>query len=326
MEQAAIEAFTPSVREAVFRSRGIDASNVVDLGGFESFVFHNPVRDTIVRVTHRSHREREQLLAEVEWIADLFSRGAAVSKPVPAADGNWVEAVDDFFVCEFHRAPGRLITEADWNDALLSAWGESIGRFHRLASDFSPVHRRIDWTADENFAVAGRVPADQPRIHEAMAAALSTMRSLPVDAAGFGLIHCDAHAGNFFIDDGRLTFFDFDDACYCWYGYDITTVLFGAVRQSWMAHEPAAETAEAARFLPPFLEGYAREYDPAHLMVEAWPLFLKVREIGLYGVILSHEIDVDSGLDDYPTNFMRGRRERIEAGEPYLDLDFASLF
>ena len=61
-------------------------------------------------------------------------------------------------------------------------------------------------------------------------------------------------------------------------------------------------------------------------MVEAWPLFLKVREIGLYGVILSHEIDVDSGLDDYPTNFMRGRRERIEAGEPYLDLDFASFF
>lgn len=323
MDQAAIDAFTNDIRDAVLASRGLDASSVDDLGGFESFVYAVPARGSILRATHASHRSAEEVRAELEWIDDLARHGAAVSTPIADRAGELVTEVGDFRVTEFERAPGRTITEDDWGPALFRNWGQAIGTFHRLSRRFQPNHSRLHWRDDPNFEWTGRIPADEVQVVAAARGARAELEALPETSETFGLIHCDAHAGNFFIDGERLTFFDFDDTCRCFYGYDVATVLFGAVLQPWIGDEDADRVAAARAFLEPFLDGYARESDPLHLRLADFPLFLKVREAGLYGVIHAF-FDVDNLDDWYPAKFMAGRRERLEQGVPYLELDFTT--
>jgi Ser/Thr protein kinase RdoA (MazF antagonist) len=136
----------------------------------------------------------------------------------------------------------------------------------------------------------------------------------------FGLIHSDAHAGNFFADSGRLTFFDFDDACYCWFAYDVATILLSAVLQQWIGDKQAEREAAAREFLPRFLEGYSSACEMPPTLLEQLPLSLKFREICLYGVIKQFVTLEERNW--YTDKFMAGRRERIERDEPYLALDF----
>jgi len=146
------------------------------------------------------------------------------------------------------------------------------------------------------------------------------LRRLPRDATSYGLVHFDAHTGNMFVDtDGRITLFDFDDCAYSWYANDVAIVLFYAVCS---AADPVAFTR---RFLPRFLASYRRELDLDPAWLREIPWFLKLREIDLYAVI-HRSFDVDRlGPDSWDGRYMAGRRQRIEHGVPYLDLDFEAL-
>src|SRR5690606_38225075 len=144
-------------------------------------------------------------------------------------------------------------------------------------------------------------------------------RALPRDEQSYGLIHFDPHGGNLHVDDDlNITFFDFDDCGYAHYIYDVALTLFYSVMG---AEEPAAYTRT---FLSHFWRGYRREYDLPSSWLATLPLFLKLREIDLYAVI-HRSFDVDSIDDPWVSRFMSGRKERIEAGVPYLDFDFAAF-
>jgi len=199
----------------------------VDLGGFESHIFE--VGDRIIRLTHDSHRSEDQILGELEWLTDLKSRGAAVCAPLPLADG-LTTRVDNFTACCFERARGRTIEEADWGRSLFAAWGAGLGALHQAGRDFAPTrehYRRSYWLTDDNLDLAARIPADQTRVIELARARRRWLLTLDESPRHFGLIHSDAHLGNFLVDvsdeafgrGDHLTFFDFDDACYCWYAY-----------------------------------------------------------------------------------------------------------
>ncbi|OQY33837.1 MAG: hypothetical protein B6I38_03100 [Anaerolineaceae bacterium 4572_5.1] len=91
--------------------------------------------------------------------------------------------------------------------------------------------------------------------------------TLPKDRAGYGLIHQDAHGGNFFIKDGAITLFDFDDCMYGWFIYDIAMVLFYAA----LGKEDMA--AFTKTFMGDFLQGYAQENMLAPPMAAGNPAF-----------------------------------------------------
>ena len=236
MDAIAQEAFDAGTRRDLFDYLSIPPAQLVDLGGFESFVFQRRDKNTILRVTHVGHRSLEMVTAELEWIEFLARQGAAVSLPVLQHGGQLAIRWRDFIVCEFERAKGATITEQDWGPALFESWGRSIGEFHRLARQFVPADpacTRPDCSVDENFDLEFLVPTDQPVIQQRAKDYRARFMAQSRTDDNFGLIHCDAHAGNFFTDNGSLTFFDFDDACYCWYSYDIATILFSAVLQPW---------------------------------------------------------------------------------------------
>lgn len=333
MEPNVIAAFSDALRDELFASFSIDPELLIDLGGFESFIFEDPTQSRIIRITHNSHRDDVQLSAELEFLAYLADNGASVSRPIPIAISETSSAVlssnrlvgqyQDFYLTQFDKARGGIIEEVDWTPLLFRNWGRCLGQFHSLATDMpAPKYRRLHWRDDENLNFRGRIPANQTKILERADDCLVRLNELPETQQEFGLIHCDAHPGNFHLLNDELTFFDFDDACYQWYAFDIATVLFSAVLQPWIENTQDAKVRAADDFLSAFFDGY-RQYRPVtEFMIEQLPLFVTLRELSLYGVIHAH-MDVDNIEDWFPKKFMHDRQSRIEAGKPFVALDFS---
>jgi Ser/Thr protein kinase RdoA (MazF antagonist) len=325
LEVVALEAFTGEVRSAIFKHFKLVLGDWQDLGGFESFVFAHTAAKRIFRVTHISHRSLVYVQAELEFISFLKSNGAAVCEPIPLTQGQLVEQVGEFICCQFVMVQGQLVTQSDWQSPLFESWGKSIGQFHQLASQYQPTaEKRFDWRADANLDFRSRIPTAETKILEFADVHLKSLQDLPTNREVYGLIHSDAHAGNFFIHNSRLTFFDFDDCCYQWFVFDVATVLFGAVLRPWVGDSSEAREREAITFLSAFLKGYSQAFNVPDFMSEQMSLFLKLRELSLYAVIHSH-LDINNLEEDFPIKVMKGRQARLEADLPFLEIDFTSL-
>ncbi len=160
------------------------------------------------------------------------------------------------------------------------------------------------------------LPEEDQQVKTVYAEQRDYLRDLPRDPAAYGLIHQDAHQGNFFVtESGKITLFDFDDCVYSWFINDIALVLFYAV----MGQEDQA--AFITQFLTGFLPGYMSEHHLDPVWFKEIPNFLKLREIDLYAVI-HRSFDVKNLDDPWCVRYMDGRKERIEGKIPYLDYDF----
>ncbi len=163
------------------------------------------------------------------------------------------------------------------------------------------------------------VPPSQTLVLERFCDLMEHLESLPRDRETYGMIHQDAHAGNFFVDEqAKITLFDFDDCCYSWFMNDIAIVLFYAI----MGHED--QPAFTHEFMSHFLTGYRRENKLDRAWLREIPYFLKLREIDLYAVIYRSFAD-HFDHDPWVKRYMTGRRERIEKDVPYIEFDWESL-
>lgn len=329
MEQRIIDRFTPDVRAATAARYDLAPDELHELDGAESFIFRIfwGAEEFILRVGHTLRRSVALIQGEVDWMAYLHRHGAAMAAPVLSPRGALVEVIDDgqggaFLATAFVHAPGGPPRGELWNPTLFAEYGRVLGRMHRVTRDYvpaDPAWTRPQWDDDEWLFVFRYLPADQEAAHRYHERNLAEIRALPKDRDTYGLVHQDAHGGNFFVDaDGGLTFFDFDDCAYTWFANDLAIVLFYAV-----ANAPDRETAARA-FLPPFLTGYRREcsLDPAWL--QHFPKFLKLRELDLYALI-HRDFDIDNLDHPWVRGFMEGRKARVNANTPYLDLDFGEF-
>lgn len=292
------------------------------LDGFESFIYRFTCADgdRILRLGHSGRRSPAAIAGEVDWINHLARGGAGVARAVLSENGRLVEAIDDghgerFLATAFVRAPGGRLPKRDWAPAFVRHYGAVIGRIHALSKGYAPADpawRRGDWDAPANLDVERGLGEDDAAVRARFAEVLDRLRALPTDSGSYGMIHQDAHAGNFHVHDGRITLFDFDDCVYGHFVYDIAMVLFYAANGE---EDPAAF---AAAFMPDFLRGYAGENELEPRWLEALPHFMKLREIDLYAQInFSFDPNEDNG--PWIRDYMDGRKERIEAGRPYID-------
>lgn len=307
------------------------APDDIDPGdGFESFIyrFTRGGQRFILRLAHTLHRTPEAIHGEVDWINYLAAGGASVARAVPSASGELVEAIDDgaggrFLATAFTCAPGKPPWEAGWTPALRETYGRLIGRMHALTRRYEPsdpAWRRHDWPADTVASVRRQLSAADPRALDRYMALVDRVSGLPRGRDDYGLIHFDAHEANFFVDGDTITLFDFDDCGYNWLANDIAMVLFYQVTN---VDDPEGK---AAAFLPDFLRGYRVE----NALNPAWAAlihdFMTMREIELYAVILLSYGITPEQADTIPhawtRRFMQGRRERIAAGRPYLEMAF----
>lgn len=321
--------FSPAILSAAQARYGI--ASVAERPAFESFIyeFERDGRAYILRIGHSLRRSVALIKGEVDWINYLAEGGAGVARAVLSEQGNLVERIDDgqggyFLATAFDKAPGGPPMRGEiWNATLWEAYGRVLGRIHALSRDYTPsdpAATRPHWDDPIMLGTFDVLSAGETHIWQRREALIAKLHALPRDEDGYGMIHQDAHAGNFFVDDhGRITLFDFDDCVYAWYAYDIAMVLFYAV-----TNHPTPE-AFAQAFFRPFMRGYDQENRLDRAWLATLPLFMTLRELDLYAVIADAFTPEQISGDGWIGTFMRGRRERLIDGMPYLNLDFNRL-
>ncbi len=329
MEKRIRDRYNQSILTEAMQRYGIAPDKLKELDWYESFMyeFEREGASYILRIGHSLRRSVPLIRGEVDWINYLARGGAGVHRAVDSLAGNLVELIDDgqgeyFMATAFVKARGQHMGAADAIPELFERWGALLGRIHALSKNYlppDPSWRRPEWDDPNMLEVERYVPPAQVLVLENFCNLMEHLDTLPRDRESYGMIHQDAHAGNFFIDEqGNITLFDFDDCCYSWFINDIAIVLFYAI---------SGEKNEAEftrRFMSSFLKGYRREneLDPAWL--GEIPQFLKLREIDLYALI-HRSFDVEHIEDPWIKRYMTGRRERIENNIPYIDFDWDSL-
>jgi Ser/Thr protein kinase RdoA (MazF antagonist) len=186
-----------------------------------------------------------------------------VARALPSNNNQWVVEIADgaggyFLATVFEKARGETHEGPDWSDALLWEYGNQVGRMHQLATTYQlgdPAWKRPDWDDPIHLEVDQFIPLEDHKIKDIYRNLITRIKTLPVEMNAYGLIHQDAHRGNFFVDEkGKITFFDFDDSSFSWFVEDIALVLFYAV----MGQENPAKFTE--KFLNGFMPGYFSAY------------------------------------------------------------------
>jgi Ser/Thr protein kinase RdoA (MazF antagonist) len=322
--------FNDSILQTAMRRYEIPADKIELLDGFESFIykFQRPDGQFILRIGHSDRRSPDLIRGEVDWINYLAAGGASVARAILSAGGNLVEPVEDgqggeFLCTAFIHAPGGEVHRNQLNDHLFRNYGRLLGRMHALAKTYrisNPVWRRYAWDSPENNTAEKQMPARETLALEKYRQVLEHLRTLPQNADGYGMIHQDAHPGNFFVDEAcNLTLFDFDDCVYGHFIYDIAMVLFYTSNDE---PDPARYTKH---FMPVFLSGYREENRLDPVWLAELPHFMKLREIDLFASIHFSFEDGDNPDHPWCARYMKGRRERIEGDVPFIDFDWNSL-
>jgi Ser/Thr protein kinase RdoA (MazF antagonist) len=267
--------------------------------------------------------------AVMEWMAYLAGHGAPVPAPVRSAGGRLVEQAGPggatlvTAVRKSNGVRGETLPFECWDDRLFTALGRAAGKLHALAKEYSPpaALQRPDWEAAGN-CYNPEEPADPAAawVWELRKQVLESIRRLPKDRDSYGLIHADLHGGNFFVDvpSGAITVFDFDDCVHGWFVMDLAMSLFDML----VLYPGADRAGFAARFLKCLLSGYLSENFLSAYWIKQLPSFLKLLEIGIY-LMVYQDADPDD-RESWVGKFMQGRKERMQAGLPYVELDFAA--
>jgi Ser/Thr protein kinase RdoA (MazF antagonist) len=299
------------------------------LDGFESYIYEFDRYDQtyILRISHSLRRSEALIHGEVDWINYIAAGGASVSRAILSEDGNLVEAIDDgkegyFLATSFVKAPGSSPWEVGWSSELYETYGRLLGKMHALTKHYQPTTSicvRPQWDDPLIQDVESNLPPSESVAIEKYKSLIYYAETLPRDHHSYGLVHFDAHAGNFFVDsEGQITLFDFDDCNYNWFAYDIAIVLFYMVMG---ADDVPGFTQD---FMKHFLRGYKTENQFNGAWLAEFPKFLKMREIDLYAVI-HRSFDVNNLQDPWNISYMKDRKYRIENDVPYIDFNFESL-
>jgi len=329
MDPQITKRYNDKILHEAMQRYGIKKNEIKLLDGFESFIyeFYRPQDgEFILRVGHSGRRSPEMIAGEVDWINYLAQGGANVSRAILSKKGNLVEAIDDgyseqFLATAFIKAPGGPSWETEWSPEFVEHYGQVIGRIHRLTKDyipFNPAWRRPDWDTPGNMNIPATMPASEKIALQKFQELMRHFETLPKNRDAYGLIHQDAHGGNFFVKDGIITLFDFDDCVYSWFIYDIAMVLF------YSAMGADNMVAYTQNFMRNFLQGYRSENKLDPIWLQELPFFLKLREIDLFGLI-QHDFDMENLDDPWCVGYMKGRKELIDNDVPYIDFDWNLL-
>lgn len=328
MEEIIKKKFTKDVIESAVKKYGATYDDLILVGNHQSYVYKvKKANDNIfIRITHVSHRDEQLILAEIEWIKHLSANSIRVAMPIKSKDNNVVELIHSegqiFIVVAFEEAKGKGIGQQPWSFETPKTLGFLTGQMHSISKDYRPINnnRRYTWVKNNFISKASDyLPKEQFKVIAELNDLVNKINKLPKDRDSYGLIHGDLVACNYHINGNEITFFDFDESCYCWYINDIAIQLFywSLTWQGYIDKEGSYLCAKN------FLEGYSRVCKLETFWLEQIPLFIRLREIILYiSIYRSKNLNE---LDEWNMNFMDGRRERIENNIPFIDIDFSKL-
>ncbi len=301
------------------------------IGEVENFVytFRPDGRKLVLRLTHSSHRTVDLVRGELDWVAYLHGRGLNVVRPVLSSSGAFVHMVpagDSYFIATvFEWAQGEPVHGKDsphWTPALFRAWGRALGAMHAVTKDYLPSDATMSrplWTEDDLVNARRYLSPQDERPHRLLADTLAWLATLPTDRDSYGLIHTDLHLGNFFVHDGELVVFDFDDATRFWFIFDIVIPIYYSLLSIPM-DDAEAQSAFVREFFPHFMAGYREHNEIDPLWYATIPRFLRFRDLQLY-IFCHKKFDLEN-LSPGQRRFLERTGGNLRLENPYAHLDF----
>ena len=208
-----------------------------------------------------SEKLNDNLLSELEFMNYLHSRAYPAMEVMRTKSGDelvrkktpWGE----YYASVFKRVAGKQISQTDYNDDIMFAYGAALGELHALSSQYEkPTLKR--WTHSNVFdwieKTLGELGLDQETMLE-LALLRREFNRLPINQGNYGLIHYDFEPDNVFYDEStrQCSVIDFDDAMYHWYVMDIVQALF-AIQDEMDVNEISHQEAV-------FLKGYRSVFE-----------------------------------------------------------------
>lgn len=322
------EQYTDAVAQEAAARYGITYEQLKKLGGFESFVYEyqRDGQSYILKITHTIRRSENYIMGELDWLNFLADRGVSVARAIRSDNGRLVERIEAeggaaWLVMAYQKAPGHPVTADDWNGELFANWGRVVGTMHRLTQSYrlsNPAFKRQEWHEEDQLNARKYLPAHEAAVIARADELLAYLRSLPTPPDAYGMMHTDLHHRNIFVEQGRITAFDFDDIHYNWYVSDIAVILLAAC---WF---PPKELDDPKGFAQFFLANFFRGYNQEYRLDPKWLPhirdFLMLRDLLMF-IICYQSWDVSKWNEEQLAEFAEHRRRIVER-EPFVDLDW----
>lgn len=284
----------------------------------------------ILRISYRPDRPITQIRSELHFINYLADHGVRVARPVPSQNGNLIEPIQAggvlFLAVSFVKGKGMRVPDNGYRyregvsiDEYCQNWGQTLGQMHALAKQYEPIHesvKRPEWFELDQFKdMDEQVPERFPVVRDKFKRLLAQIEGLPKGRDAYGLIHGDFNDGNFTVDydNGNMTVFDFDDAHYGWFMYELACAWEGSIGRA-MFKELAERRAYMDHYFAQVLEGYNKANSLSDEWLNRLPLFLQLIHMEEF---LHYARYVDDAGDEMQAE-LNYRIHCIENDIPYL--------
>lgn len=208
-----------------------------------------------LRLIPSKHRTKEQVEAELDFIAYLHQGGVSAMLPLPSSTGRLIEELslgnNLLFACVFEEAKGEPFKydSAASNKEHFKLRGRTLGQIHALSKVYSPRgnNRRFAWDEDRLLLDVGKyLPKSEKLVWREYEVLRERLGHSPKSSLAYGLIHGDFGETNYRYQSNRLSIYDFDDTSYHWFAYDLAVTIY-----------PHGWRREGLQLLDWLLEGYA---------------------------------------------------------------------
>ena len=260
-----------------------DNESLEYLGNSANYVysFTESGKTRCLRLTSGRNRAKEQIEAELDFIAYLRRGGINAMLPVSSVAGRLIEEIPSaqgfLFACAFEYAKGERFRydSAKSNKEHFRLRGRTLGQIHALSKDYNPYgnFRRFAWDEDNLLLnAAGFLPQSEKIVWREYDALKEQLREFAKSRETYGLIHGDFGETNYRYQNARLNIFDFDDCCYHWFAYDLAVTIY-----------PHGWRKEGLQLLNWLLEGYS-ETMPLNVTLADVTMFCRWRLLYMFFV------------------------------------------
>jgi Ser/Thr protein kinase RdoA (MazF antagonist) len=215
----------------------------------------------LLRFAPVAEKREKNLIAELAFIRFLRDNQYGVLEAVASKQGAELIEVrtpwGEYYASVFRRVAGVQLHRTELSDPILFAYGQALGRLHRLSSQYEPVEAvrwsycdALDWMEQQ----LNHYP-DESAAREEARLLRNYFADLPQSPDNYGLVHYDFEYDNVFYDEESMSchVIDFDDAMYHWYAMDIERALNSL--------QDCVEMDEYEHKKQLFLDGYRTEFE-----------------------------------------------------------------
>ncbi|MGC5776305.1 phosphotransferase enzyme family protein [Paenibacillus pabuli] len=329
MEKHVKELFTREVLKEAAQNFNINQSSLKDLEGFQNFVYFGKSNETsvVLRVTHKSHRTKEELLSEIDFINYLSDNSVPVLKANISINGNFIEQIKDgeFYATSFEFSSGRKAKIAEESDMFYQRIGKYTGAMHRFSKKLNLTRDlgRRHWHKKELLINMKKYLSDElSYVLDKYEILKEKLSRLPKNNESYGIIHGDLNHGNYLNVDDDVLFIDFDDAEYSWFVSDIAIPLFYEIPIPWVV-DGKQRLEITKRYYYNFMDGYAKENTIDNTWLKLIPDFINLRQYGVVSAIYrSYDFNNYNNWSDWDKEALKFYLNNIKNDVPYIEMDF----